>query len=367
MNFAIMDRISILTPPGVGAIACLGVGGPKAWETIRRFFRLQGKQPLPDSPPLHRFWFGTLGHADAPGDEVILSAKPDGFEIHCHGGRRVVRWIMGLFLGEGFAEVPSHNSNVETPWDLLTRASTTRTAAILLDQYHGAFRQAAEIILNDLPASSTALKRLLELAPIGRHLVEPWKVVIAGPPNVGKSSLLNALAGYARSIVAPVMGTTRDVVTASVAFDGWPVELSDTAGLHEAQDALEAAGIEKAIEEIADADLVVWVKDATEGRPADASSEIPAERLLVVWNKCDVAAGLDVPKELRVSATAYTGVPELIVAIVARLIPRAPLPLEAVPYSPSLASAVEMAWQQFALGNLDAAGAFLKSCIAEAS
>src|SRR5205823_6640829 len=81
--------------------------------------------------------------------------------------------------------------------------------------------------------------------------------------NVGKSSLINALAGYQRSIVAPTPGTTRDVVRVPVALDGWPVELLDTAGLRGDAPALEAAGIEQAREQAASADLCVWVLDAT--------------------------------------------------------------------------------------------------------
>ena len=74
----------------------------------------------------------------------------------------------------------------------------------------------------------------------------PWRVVVFGAPNVGKSSLINALAGYERAIVSPTPGTTRDVVTVTTAIDGWPVQLSDTAGFRETQDELESAGIELA-------------------------------------------------------------------------------------------------------------------------
>lgn len=147
----------------------------------------------------------------------------------------------------------------------LTQAPTLRTAGILLDQYRGAFaRDVATVIsTNDL----VRLHRLHALGPVGRHLVEPWRVVIAGPPNVGKSSLVNALAGYQRSVVAPVAGTTRDVVTTVIALDGWPVELADTAGLREASESLEVAGVDRAKDRLASADLIVWVMDATDPTP----------------------------------------------------------------------------------------------------
>ena len=102
---------------------------------------------------------------------------------------------------------------------------------------------------------------LLARADLGRHLVRPWSVVLAGPVNVGKSSLINALAGYGRSIVHHAPGTTRDAVTAATAIDGWPVELCDTAGLRPAATPVERAGIERAQERLAQADLAVLVFD----------------------------------------------------------------------------------------------------------
>ena len=80
----------------------------------------------------------------------------------------------------------------------------------------------------------------------GRHLLTPFDVVLAGPANVGKSSLINALVGYNRAIVYDAPGTTRDVITAETAIDGWPVTLSDTAGLRDSDDPLEMAGVQTA-------------------------------------------------------------------------------------------------------------------------
>ena len=89
-------------------------------------------------------------------------------------------------------------------------------------------------------------------------------MVIAGPPNVGKSSLINALLGFQRAIVFDLPGTTRDVVTAVTALDGWPVELSDTAGLRSSDDPLELAGIEQAHRQAAAADCLLLVFDASQ-------------------------------------------------------------------------------------------------------
>src|SRR5205807_1170609 len=145
----------------------------------------------------------------------------------------------------------------------LAHARTERTAAILLDQANGALETALKAIREqlrqrDATSARQSLDELLKFAALGQRLVEPWRVVVAGAPNVGKSSLVNALAGYQRSVVAPVPGTTRDVVTTALAFDGWPVELADTAGLRDAADELEEAGVARARATLLAADLVVW-------------------------------------------------------------------------------------------------------------
>ena len=91
--------VSLLTPPGTGAIATVQVLGPRAWELARQLFKTAGK-PLPELLEANRYWFGTLGS-----DEVILAVTADDtIEVHCHGGRRVVRWVMDQFLANGFVE-----------------------------------------------------------------------------------------------------------------------------------------------------------------------------------------------------------------------------------------------------------------------
>ncbi len=94
-----------------------------------------------------------------------------------------------------------------------------------------------------LPSPVAHLDAVLRWTDLGTHLATPWRVVLAGAPNVGKSSLINALLGYGRAIVFDQPGTTRDVVTADAAIEGWPITLADTAGLHDASDATESAGI----------------------------------------------------------------------------------------------------------------------------
>ncbi len=321
------NTIRLLTPPGHGAIATLELRGPTAWEAVRMHFR-PATGELPALPISSRFWFGNLG--EGFGDEVILTAKsvePPTFEIHCHGGPQVIRMIAGLFGGE-LSSAPNPPSLSELALQLLPRATTLKTASILLDQSNGAFERAIQ---------AGKFERLVQLIPVGRHLLMPFTVAIVGPPNAGKSSLMNALAGFERSVVAPIPGTTRDVVRVPVAFDGWPVELLDTAGLRETESGLEAEGIERAKRSASEVDLVLELFDATE---RGTSGEALPNRIRV-GNKCDLLTAEPTGFDLLISATTGAGLPELIRMIVNRLVPHPPIPGEAVPFTPELCEAVE--------------------------
>ena len=177
-------------------------------------------------------------------------------------------------------------------------------------------------------AVGARIEALLEWARFGVHLANPWKVVLAGRPNVGKSSLINALVGYARTIVFDEPGTTRDVVTVETAFEGWPVQLVDTAGVRTDAEALEAAGIERARAMLAEADCRVLLYDASQ-RLHDEDRRLLAQwpDAIVVAHKCDLEAiaGPQARKDaLQVSSLTGQGVENLATALVARLVPRVP-------------------------------------------
>ena len=144
----------------------------------------------------------------------------------------------------------------------------------------------------DDPAEALDLvDALLGRADVGLRLIAGWRVVLAGRPNVGKSRLLNALTGYDRAIVDATPGTTRDVVTARTALEGWPVELADTAGLRPSDDPIEAAGVALARARQGEADLVLVVLDRSEPL-TDIDRAVVSEqaRGLIVANKCDLPA-----------------------------------------------------------------------------
>lgn len=164
------------------------------------------------------------------------------------------------------------------------------------------------------------LAAVLQRARQGALLREGIKVVIAGQPNAGKSSLLNALAGAELAIVTPIPGTTRDVVSQTIQVEGVPVHVVDTAGLRESQDEVERIGIERAWSQIAGADAVLFLHDLTRGqergyRDADEAllqrlrAHVPgAVPVLQLWNKADAAPEAVVPDgAIRLSARTGDG------------------------------------------------------------
>ena len=201
------STVACLTPPGQSALATLGLCGPLAWAALRELFRPR-QGVLPEAPEAGRFWLGQMG-----GDDVVLAVRQPGpvgvVELHCHGGREVVRWLLEQLAERGLAEVDweehlrrtSAGAGHARSTAILARAPTARTAAIALDQCNGALTSALRGAVALLEAGQTgraadAIGEVLRWAPLGAHLSSPWRVTLAGPPNVGKSSLLNALAGH---------------------------------------------------------------------------------------------------------------------------------------------------------------------------
>jgi tRNA modification GTPase len=323
--------IAVLTPPGKAAIATLAVRGPLAWAIARELFQPHSGE-LPQDPFDRHYWFGRFGVDQR--DEIVLTVKEamePSLAIHCHGGVEVVRMIEELHVERGVRAVSWQTfiGHDATLLDLLARAPTMRTAAILLDQVDGAFEKHTQ--------RGDSIEELATRVSLGRHLVEPWKIAIAGAPNVGKSSLMNALAGFTRSIVAAMPGTTRDVVRLRVAIDGWPVELIDTAGIRETSEKLEGAGIERAYVAIDDADLRLWLLDGA------SAPVFPSEkgRWVFVINKIDLPAAWDWTSvdALHISAQTQAGVSKLCDVISRRLVPDPPASGACVP-----CTAAQIAW-----------------------
>jgi tRNA modification GTPase len=246
---------------------------------------------------------------------------------------------------------------------LLGQAQTVRTAAILLDQYHGAIDRAVEEACN-AASGEVVLDELARWIPIGQHLVDPWRVVVAGPVNAGKSSLVNAIAGFQRSIVSPIPGTTRDVVSVRIALDGWPVELIDTAGLRDAAGSIEAQGIQLAEHAIARADLCLWLVDGSASPSPAPRGPGLGSNILTIINKIDLPPAWDHSQlggAVRVSAQTGEGLAELCRAIAHKLVPKSPSPGAAVPFTPELCRQIEEARLAWHAGNIAEARRILQN------
>jgi tRNA modification GTPase len=369
-----------LTPEGRGAVAVLLAVGPHGAEQVERYFFGHANAPL-SSRPLNRVYHGHWGGPE--GEDVVVCRRSDSeVEIHCHGGSAAAERIIADLAAAGCQSLAWRDWLGRQESDgiraeaarLLADARTERTAAILLDQYHGALETVLADIERDLDAgdreaAAIGLEALLARSRVGLHLVEPWRVVLAGPPNVGKSSLVNALVGYRRSIVFDEPGTTRDVVTVATAIDGWPIELSDTAGLRASDDPLEQAGVELARRRLAAADCVVLVFDATE-RAADRREAVIHDypEAIVACSKVDLlppseaagieAADIDRPICLT-SAVTGLGIGELADAIVRRLIGVEPRPGDAVPFTASQVQQLFLVGDAVGRGELATAGAHI--------
>lgn len=291
--------IARLTPAGRGAVAVMRLLGDDAAERIApllfhadgRPFSIEELTAATRRPLFARFTLdfdsdaesGVSDNSDASGDspceEVVLRVVDAAhLEIHAHGGEGIVAAIFRTCVRRGFEpEDPlapvAGESFAATAERLLPGALTERGTLCLLDQHNGAAERFFRRIFTRLEESSADgearrravadAERIAAFAQLGAHLTEPFRVVLAGPVNSGKSTLFNALLGYDRAIADAEAGTTRDAICAETAFDSVPVRLFDTAGLRETDDRIEREGIERAEALLAEADLILSLRDAS--------------------------------------------------------------------------------------------------------
>lgn len=392
------SRASLLTPLGRGAVAVIAAEGIAAIDSVDVHFHAANRRPL-GSQPINAIAFGRWTDASpgaaAEGEEVIVCRTGAArVEVHCHGGVAAPERILGALAAAGCRTEPWADwlqTHIQCPLAAeaevaLAAAATRRTADILADQRQGALRRAIDLIDADLATATPAalagartnLAALLDRASLGRRLTRPWQVAIAGRPNVGKSSLLNALVGYERAIVFDQPGTTRDVLAAETAIDGWPVRLTDAAGLRRTTDAIEAAGVEIAREHLLRSDLVIWVLDASALSPDELSDPITtAQRqlteeingadeltLLPVVNKSDRAIAEAPPGVVRTCAITGAGLEILMATLSRRLVPHPPAPGEAVPFTARQIERLTTAQEQLATGRSAAARQVLSTLTA---
>lgn len=346
-----------LTPAGRGAVATIRVCGNLAMANAKRssdtvsatdvsldslFVAANGMSLL--EQPLRRISFGKWG-LNQPEELVVCRQEPEVLEIHCHGGLAAVQRVLNDLQLAGCAIVDWRDQRSTTEDDLsvvfsevLSQTSTWRTTQLVLAQTNGLLREAFERLRSSDASDNRLVDELLQWSDFGVHLTKPWKIVLTGRPNVGKSSLINALLGYQRAIVFDQPGTTRDVVTAETAFDGWPMLLADTAGMRDATDPLEAAGMKLAQEQLAGADLPIVLIDLGQQPTAEDRQLIATcSNAIVVAHKADLIDrwGDELPTgSIRVSSVTGLGIEDLQREIVRRLIPDLPPAGTPVPLTP---------------------------------
>ncbi|MFK7768806.1 MAG: GTPase [Mariniblastus sp.] len=258
-----------LTPVGRGAVAVIALQGPDAETVLDRLFHpINGKTYSQTSPRkiIYGIWEPTKE------DLVILRRENLNFEIHCHGGNSAPSAILASLADLKISEKPAVEflTGHGDAWTVsvesaLAKAPTERTARIILNQLAllpTTIKNVVELIRSgQTEIAVSRIDSLLTSSQLSKHLLKPRSIVLCGQPNVGKSSLVNAIVGFQRAIVHDAAGTTRDVVSQRSAINGWPVELKDTAGLRESTNDIEAKGIEKAKTQIQISDLKVCAFD----------------------------------------------------------------------------------------------------------
>ncbi len=345
MKISPSDTIAaVATPPGEGAIAVIRISGPDALAVGDRIFR--ARAPLASSPgyTLHH---GTIVRADGEEvDEVLVTVfraprsytGEDSIEVSCHGGFLVTSAVLGAALAAGARRAEPGEftrraylngkmdlSRAEAVASLISSKSERAYRASLL-QLRGRLAEAVDELKSSLKHLCALLEVDLDfseegISVIGREEIEEKigevkhrlerlagtfrtgkiyrdgvSVVIAGPPNAGKSSLFNALLKESRAIVTPVAGTTRDYLEESLTLDGVLFRIVDTAGLRKSVDPVELEGIARTIRSLETADIVILVRDAStpndeEEIPAESLSLSAAQHLIFVRNKIDLVPG----------------------------------------------------------------------------
>lgn len=338
------------TPNGRGAVATVIIHGANALDCVNRLFRTRSGQPL-NAKHFGRIVYGHWMINDQSGEDLVVCPQDHNWiEIHCHGGPSASQVIAETLVqadaiavdAQAMAARIAGSDYLADLTELISRAPTVRTVKYLLAQprLHAVFwtNLLHAIETRDAAAAIASLQKFLAVERFGKHLVEPWSVVFCGPPNVGKSSLINTILGFQRSIVHPIAGTTRDIVESQTALAGWPVRLIDTAGIREATDSIEQAGIERARQTIRTADLKILVMDSTAIDLDAMQTQIEqTDPDLVIANKSDLVCSddpvIDATFELQVSAKTGLGIEYLLDQIIQLLIPQVPALTVPIPIS----------------------------------
>jgi len=328
--------VALATPLGKSAIAVIRLSGQESLEITKKL--TQEKSFKPRNATLRKLYEPQTGEVI---DEVVITyfQAPKSFtgedvvEISCHGSPIIIRQILDacLKLGARMAEPGEFSlralmhgkmnlTQVEAIRDLI-EAQTIEAARQSLRQMQGEISKrlqplkdrlldvivilesALEFVEDDLPKYKVEelkfeliriiedLEKMISTFQAGKLLRQGLKVALIGRPNVGKSSLFNALVGYERAIVTDIAGTTRDSINENFSINGIPISLIDTAGLRETSDIVESIGVERTKRTLAEADLVLVILDSSENlkqEDEEILEEVKTLCRVIVVNKIDI-------------------------------------------------------------------------------
>lgn len=362
--------VALSTPPGIGAIGVIRLSGKDAITITNSVF--SGKDLLKqDSHTLH---FGLIKDGDMVIDEVVVSlfvapksyTKENVVEISCHGSNYIIQQIISLLIRRGASAAKPGEftlraflnggldlSQAEAVADLISSDSQA-AHSVAMNQLRGGFSNELNLLreqlihfasmieleldfseedvefanrdqLQDLINKITlVINKLIRSFELGNVIKEGINTVIAGRPNAGKSTLLNALLNEDRAIVSEIAGTTRDTIEEVLNINGINFRLIDTAGIREATDTIEAIGVEKTMQKISQSAVLVYLFDvlnlsASEIKEDIASLHKPGVSFVAVANKMDLSYNdrlkeLNLPADINfisISAKENQGIEEL--------------------------------------------------------
>lgn len=368
-----MDTIAaISTGLSNSGISIIRVSGPETFEVMDKIFSAKNTEKKLSEQKTHTIHYGFIKNGTELIDEVLVSVMraphtytaEDVAEINCHGGSLVTKKVLETVLKQGVrlaeageftkraflngridlskaeavmevirakSDLALKNSMAQLQGKVLKEISELReliihyTALIeaaLDDPEHISLDGFTNELKESIIKIRERLERLIASAENGRMLREGIRTVILGKPNVGKSSLLNLFAGEERAIVTDIAGTTRDTIEETVMVRGIALSLIDTAGIRSTEDIVERIGVEKAKKAAEDADLILYLADATEQvteEEKELLSLIARKRSIILLNKIDLCETPDTSvlekltgqKVLCISAKKEEGLDEL--------------------------------------------------------
>ncbi|MBU3110491.1 tRNA uridine-5-carboxymethylaminomethyl(34) synthesis GTPase MnmE [Clostridium lacusfryxellense] len=348
---------AIATSIGEGGISIIRVSGDKAIDIVGDIFVGKNNRELHDFKSYTMRYGHIIDKNESKLDEVIISymkgpksfTAEDTIEINCHGGvvgtNRILQEVIragarmaepGEFTKRAFLNGRIDLSQAEAVIDII-RAKTELSMKSALMQSEGSISKeiktlrnkllsviahievtvdypeedieevTAEEVNKDVITIIGEISELLSTADEGKILREGLSTVIVGKPNVGKSSLLNALLKEKRAIVTDVPGTTRDAIEEYISIEGIPIKIVDTAGIRETDDIVEKIGVEKSKEKINEADLVILILDASNELTAqdrEIIEYIKEKKCIVLLNKSDLGGKIEM-EELKNLKSQY--------------------------------------------------------------